>query len=143
MLKKIKWLIHVRIRHAILALRIIFFNKFLGMKIHPSVRISLKAKLDYTNPTGINIDEGTYIAFGAVLLTHDMSRNLSKPIFIGKNCFIGGNAIILPGVIVGDSVVVGSGSVVTKNIPSNCIVGGNPAKIIRTNIKTKSLGILV
>jgi len=143
MFKKIKWLVHVTLRHAILGLRIKFLNLVFGMNIHPTARISLKAKLDLTNPKGINIGEGTYIAFGAILLTHDMSRNLTKSIEIGKNCFIGGNAIILPGVTIGDSCIVGSGSVVTKSVASNTIVGGNPAKVIKTGIKTKALGILV
>ena len=44
------------------------------------------------------------------------------------------------GVKIGDEVVVGSGSVVTKDVPSNCIVAGNPAKIIKEGIKTKKFG---
>ena len=44
------------------------------------------------------------------------------------------NATILPGVHIGDEVIVGAGSVVTKNVPSNVIVAGNPARIIRENI---------
>lgn len=48
----------------------------------------------------------------------------------------------MPGIRIGDSVVVGSGSVVTKDIPSNCIVAGNPAKIIRTDINTIKYGMI-
>ena len=51
-----------------------------------------------------------------------------------KRCFIAVNATILPGVNVGDEVIVGAGAVVTKNVPSNVIVAGNPARIIRENI---------
>lgn len=54
-----------------------------------------------------------------------------RPIFIGDNVWIGGNAVINPGVHIGENVVVASGSVVTKDVPDNVIVGGNPAKIIR------------
>lgn len=54
-----------------------------------------------------------------------------KPVTIGHNVWIGGRAIINPGVTIGDNVIVGSGAVVTKNVPSNVIVGGNPAKVIR------------
>jgi acetyltransferase-like isoleucine patch superfamily enzyme len=53
---------------------------------------------------------------------------------IGENCLIGIGAFIMPGVKVGDQVIVGAGSVVTKDVPPNCIVAGNPAKIIKTGI---------
>ncbi|HHC4759963.1 TPA: maltose O-acetyltransferase [Escherichia albertii] len=56
---------------------------------------------------------------------------LGKPVTIGNNVWIGGRAVINPGVIIGDNVVVASGAVVTKNIPDNVIVGGNPARIIK------------
>lgn len=113
------------------------------MNIHESVRISLKAKIDKTNPKGVNIAEGTYIAFGAVILTHDMCRKIHKDVHIGKNCFIGGNSLVLPGVTIGDSCIVAAGAVVTKDVPSGCIVAGNPAKVIKTNIRTGALGILI
>ena len=61
---------------------------------------------------------------------------------IGKNCFIAVNSIILPGVKIGNQVIVGAGSVVTKDVPNNCVVAGNPAKIIRTNIKMNDFAAL-
>lgn len=54
----------------------------------------------------------------------------AKPITIGSGCWIGGGAIILPGVTIGERVVVGAGSVVTKDIPSDQTVAGNPARRI-------------
>lgn len=55
-----------------------------------------------------------------------------KPIEIGKNVFIGCNSIILKGCKIGDNVTIGAGSVLTGGeIPDNCFVSGNPAKIIR------------
>lgn len=57
---------------------------------------------------------------------------LAFPVKIGNNVWIGGKAIICPGVTIGDNVVVGAGAVVTKDVPSNVVVAGNPAKIIRT-----------
>ncbi|MDC0610299.1 sugar O-acetyltransferase [Vibrio sp.] len=56
----------------------------------------------------------------------------AKPIVIGNNCWIGGHATINPGVTLGNNVVVASGSVVTKDFPSNVVIGGNPARIIRS-----------
>lgn len=49
---------------------------------------------------------------------------------IGDNVYIGAGAIIMNPVNIGDNVIIGAGSVVTKDIPSNCVVAGNPAKII-------------
>lgn len=57
---------------------------------------------------------------------------LGKPVTIGHNVWIGGRAVINPGVTIGDNVVVASGAVVTKDVPANVVVGGNPAKIIKT-----------
>ncbi|MDO5851801.1 MAG: sugar O-acetyltransferase [Methanobacteriaceae archaeon] len=59
--------------------------------------------------------------------------NYQKPVKIGDRCWIGANSIILPGVTIGDNVVIGAGSVVTKDIPSNVIAAGIPAKIIKEN----------
>jgi serine acetyltransferase len=112
------------------------------MDIHPTVKISLRANLDLTNPSGIHIDEGTYIAFHAVVFAHDMSRLIMTDTYIGKNCFIGSYSIIMPGVRVGDESVVGSGSVVTVDVPPHSIVGGNPAKILRSGIRTLKWGVI-
>ncbi len=59
-------------------------------------------------------------------------QEFSKPITIGNNVWIGGNATICPGVTLGDNVVVGAGTVVTKDFPDDVLIGGNPAKIIKT-----------
>lgn len=54
-----------------------------------------------------------------------------EPIVIGNDCFIGMNSIILKGTTLGNNVIVGAGSVVHGSFPDNCIIAGNPAKIIR------------
>lgn len=54
-----------------------------------------------------------------------------KRVTIGNNVWIGGRAVINPGVKIGDNVVIASGSVVTKDIPDQVVVGGNPAKVMR------------
>ncbi|MBB5171889.1 sugar O-acetyltransferase [Texcoconibacillus texcoconensis] len=58
-------------------------------------------------------------------------KEFAKPITFGNNVWIGGNAIINPGVTVGDNAVIASGAVVTKDVPDNVLVGGNPAKVIK------------
>ncbi|UTR12955.1 sugar O-acetyltransferase [Evansella sp. LMS18] len=58
-------------------------------------------------------------------------KEFAKPIRFGNNVWIGGSAVINPGVNVGDNVVIASGAVVTKGVPDNVVVGGNPAKIIK------------
>ena len=55
----------------------------------------------------------------------------AEPVTIGNNVWIGGDVTILPGVSIGDNVVIGAGAVVTKNFPSNVVIGGNPAKVIK------------
>ena len=60
-----------------------------------------------------------------------------KPVKIGNDCWIGGHAVINPGVTLGDNVIVGSGSVVTKSFPSDVVIAGNPARIIRRLNKEK------
>ncbi|KAJ1832598.1 hypothetical protein IWW55_002971 [Coemansia sp. RSA 2706] len=55
----------------------------------------------------------------------------ARPIKIGNNVWVGGGAIILPGVTIGSGVTIGAGSVVTKDIPDNVVVVGNPARIVK------------
>ena len=64
--------------------------------------------------------------------------NLDKiphaPIKIGNDVWIGAASIILKGVVLGDRVIVAAGSVVTKSFPADCIIGGNPARVIRGEV---------
>lgn len=55
----------------------------------------------------------------------------ARPVVIGDDVWIGGRVIILPGVCIGNGAILGAGAVVTHNVPSYAIVGGNPAKIIK------------
>ena len=55
----------------------------------------------------------------------------TDPVTIGNDCWIGGNVTICPGVTIGDNTVIGAGSVVTKDIPANCVAAGNPCRVIR------------
>jgi maltose O-acetyltransferase len=56
----------------------------------------------------------------------------AKPVTIGADVWVGGGAILLPGITVGDRAVIGAGSVVTKDVPADAVVAGNPARVLRT-----------
>lgn len=56
----------------------------------------------------------------------------SKPVTFGNDVWLGGNVTVLPGVTIGDNVVVGAGAVVTRDIPSNSLALGVPARVVRT-----------
>lgn len=56
----------------------------------------------------------------------------SEPVTIGHNCWIGGGVTILPGVTIGNNVTIGAGSVVSRDIPDNCVAVGNPCRVVKT-----------
>jgi acetyltransferase-like isoleucine patch superfamily enzyme len=135
-------LARTRTRNLLVQIYPILLRRVWGMDIGEGCVISLKARLDFTNPHGLHIGDGTYLAFDSTIFTHDMSRALHGDTYVGRNCFIGARAVIMPGVTVGDHCIVGAATVVTKDVPCGSIVAGNPAKIIRSDIRTRKLGIL-
>ena len=124
----------LKLRAVLVGAKRAWLRRIWGMDIHPSVEMSLSAKFDLTNPKGVHVDEMTYVAFEAKILTHGKTRALHTDTWIGKNCFIGGRSMILPGVRVGDGCIVAAGAVVTKDVPPGTIVGGNPAKPIHEGV---------
>lgn len=131
------------IRSFIMYFRLFIFRKILKMKIDKTARISFGAKLDKAAPHRLHIGKYTYIASDCHIMTHDFCRKKREHTYIGDNCFIGVGAIIMCGVSIGNNSIVGAGSIVTKNVPANCIVAGNPAIIIRKDIKTVKYGQLI
>ena len=88
---------------------------------------------------GITIEDGALIAPKVSLLSegHPVSPESRHSLMVGhihikKNAWIGANATILQGVTIGENAVVAAGAVVSKDVPDNTIVGGIPAKIIKT-----------
>lgn len=140
------WIIHFR--HSLLWVYNWYLRKFYGMNLAPDARISLKARIDKTNPTAVTVGPETLIAFDSIILSHDFStqRHSGGEAYgtkIGSKCFIGCASIIMPGVSIGDECIVAAGAVVTKDVPSHSIVAGNPAKIIRSGIRTRPFGRLI
>ena len=90
---------------------------------------------------GITIEDDVLIGPKVSLITesHPLDPQqrkglIGKAIHIKKNAWIGANATILPGVTVGENAVVAAGAVVSKDVPDNAIVGGVPAKVIKSII---------
>lgn len=137
------FMVLVRIRNSLLSVRTWYFRTVYGMNIAKDVRLSFKSRIDKTNPKGLTIGEKTMVTFDAIILSHDYaSRRHAAKTVIGSYCFIGCGSIVMPNVTIGDHVIVAAGSVVTKDVPSNTIVAGNPAKVIKTNIDTIAYGML-
>lgn len=85
---------------------------------------------------GITIKDNVQIGPNVTIVTdnHDFADRYvlkCRPVTIGEGAWIGAGACIMPGVTIGDHAVVAGGAVVTKDVPANAIVGGNPAKVIR------------
>ncbi len=85
---------------------------------------------------GIVIGDNVQIGPNVTIVTdnHDFKNRYvlkGKGVKIGKNAWIGAGAMIMPGVEIGENAVVAGGAVVTKNVPANTVVGGNPAKVIK------------
>ena len=85
---------------------------------------------------GITIDDDVRVATNVQLISnnHDLKDHdilVCKPVHLKRNCWIGAGASILPGVTIGVNAVVGAASVVTKDVPDNAVVAGNPARIIK------------
>jgi acetyltransferase-like isoleucine patch superfamily enzyme len=119
--------------------RIILY-RMKGYDFAYSVIVERGLNLDRIYPQGIHVKENTLIASRVTIMSHDHCKRIDNQplladVHIGRNCFIAVGAIVLPGITIGDEVIVGAGAVVTKNVPPNSIVAGNPAKIIRSHIR--------
>ena len=114
-----------------------FYTDF-GRNIHFGKNVFVNSACTFMDRGGIYIDDEVFIGPKVNLITinHDINpfnRNttICKPIHIEKRVWIGVAATILPGVRIGENSIIGANAVVTKDVPSNTIVGGNPAKVIK------------
>ena len=110
-----------------------------GKNIHIGKNVFINMGCKFQDQGGIFIGDGAVIGHNVVLATlnhaaspKDRGSMIPAPIRIGKNVWVGANAVILPGVTIGDGAIVAAGAVVNRDVPENTVVGGVPAKVIRT-----------
>lgn len=126
-------------------------STFLGSKVFESPKLSIGDDTHLGYQVGIfvgrDVKIGSHVLIGnrVEIYSYDLHpvnmadrllgrpapAESSKPVIIGDNVWICSNSTILKGVRIGESSVVANGSVVTKNVPPNSIVGGNPARVLR------------
>ena len=114
-----------------------FYTDF-GKNITVGEGVFINACCHFQDHGGVTLDDGGQIGHKVVFATlnhgfapEDRSTTYPAPIVLKKNVWVGSNATILSGVTIGENAIVGAGSVVTKDVPDNAIVGGVPAKVIK------------
>lgn len=110
----------------------------MGLKVGKNFDAQLGYELDPSHCWLIEIGDDVTFGPHVQVLAHDAStcKTLGYAkigrVTIGNNVFVGAGSIILPGVKIGDNSVIGAGSIVTKDVPTNMVYAGNPAKQIMT-----------
>ncbi|MDE6579116.1 MAG: sugar O-acetyltransferase [Ruminiclostridium sp.] len=115
-----------------------FYTDF-GKNIKIGKDIFINSGCHFQDQGGIDIGDGALIGHNVVLATinHDLDPAMKRanhyaPIKIGKHVWIGSNVTVLQGVEIGDWAVVAAGAVVTRDVPPLTVVGGVPAKVLKT-----------
>ena len=110
-----------------------------GKNIHIGKNVFINMGCKFQDQGGIFIGDGALIGHNVVLATlnhaispGDRATMIPASIHIGRHVWIGANATVLPGVTIGEGAIVAAGAVVTKDVPKNTMVGGVPARVIRT-----------
>ncbi len=115
-----------------------FYTDF-GKNIHIGKNVFINACCHFQDHGGITLGDGCQIGHNVVFATlnhgnspEDRPTTYPAPIVLGKNVWVGSNSTILPGVTVGDNAIIAAGAVVTKDVPADSIVGGVPARFIKS-----------
>lgn len=115
------------------------FTADFGRNITVGKNVFINSGCRFQDQGGVTLGDGSFIGHNVVLATlnHDVapekrSTLYPAPIVIGKGVWIGSSVTVLPGVTIGENAIVAAGAVVTKDVPANVIVGGVPAKTIKT-----------
>lgn len=115
-----------------------FYTDF-GKNITIGKDVFINSGCHFQDQGGIEIGDGALIGHNVVLATinHDLNpkenrKNHYAAIKIGAHVWIGSNATVLPGVTIGDYAVVAAGAVVTRDVPAMTVVGGVPARVLKT-----------
>lgn len=115
-----------------------FYTDF-GKNITIGRNVFINSGCRFQDQGGITVGDNTLIGHNAVITTlnHDFvperrSDMYPAPVVIGSRVWMGANVTIVPGVTIGDNSVIAAGAVVTKNVPSNVVVAGVPAKVIKS-----------
>lgn len=111
----------------------------LQVKIGNNTTINERVLIQACDDSLVIIGNNVVISYGAMLLTGgldylnklDQSKHQTSSIIIEDSVWIGAGSIILPGVKIKKGAVVAAGSIVTKSVETNCVVGGNPAKLLK------------
>ena len=115
------------------------FHTEFGQNITVGRNVFINSGCTFQDQGGITLGDGCLVGHQVSIATinHDMDPDKRgsmtfRPVVIGNNVWIGDHASILPGVTIGDGAVVAAGAVVTKDVPPRTVVGGVPAKVIKT-----------
>ncbi|MEY2192947.1 DapH/DapD/GlmU-related protein [Neobacillus sp. BF23-41] len=110
------------------------YRVFLGLKVGEQTSFALMVMLDVMFPEKISVGRNTVIGYNTTILAHEylIKEYRLGPVVIGSEVMIGANSTILPGVTIGDGAIVSAGTLVHKDVPPGCFVGGNPMRFIYT-----------
>jgi acetyltransferase-like isoleucine patch superfamily enzyme len=110
------------------------YRVFLGLKVGEQTSFALMVMLDVMFPEKISVGRNTVIGYNTTILAHEylIKEYRLGPVEIGSEVMIGANSTILPGVTIGDGAIVSAGTLVHKDVPPGCFVGGNPMRVIYT-----------